>query len=64
MNVQKSSVPKKKSYSLNEKGTTVPKHLKTTEKEWNPIETQKAINFRESVRKTFLVKPKHSISEV
>lgn len=47
------------------------KHLKTMESEWNPIQTKKAVNFREEMKKTktiltnaTLTKPKRSLYEM
>jgi hypothetical protein len=42
-----SGIPKKKSHSITEKAESLNKHLKTMEKEWNPVETKKAVNFRD-----------------
>ncbi len=47
------------------------KHLRTMESEWNPIETKKAVSFKEEMRKTktilantTLTKPKRSLYEM
>ncbi len=47
------------------------KNLKTMESEWNPIETKKAVNFREEMKRTktiltnsTLTKPKRSLYEM